>query len=72
MDEKYTMEEKTEGLTSNYLITPGGTCCDKCGILGKHYAVDKQPQLYAIEDMWLCGKCLERRMEKTWKALWGW
>ncbi len=50
--------EKTKGLTTNYLRTSGGTCCDKCGVLGKHYLPDKQPLLYWKNKKWLCEKCL--------------
>ncbi len=50
--------EEDKQLMTNYLITPGGTCCDECGILGKHYLIDKQPLLYKDKDKWLCEKCL--------------
>ncbi len=46
------------GLTCNYLITPGGTCCAVCGVLGKHYLVDKQPLLYWYDLKWMCEPCI--------------
>ena len=57
MEEKEETE-KTKGLVTNYLRTPGGTCCDKCNVLGKHYLIDEQPLLYWKDKKWLCEKCL--------------
>ncbi len=52
------------GLVANYLITPGGTCCERCGVLGKHYLVDKQPLLYWYNKQWMCEPCIVKAEKK--------
>ena len=52
------------GLACNYLITPGGTCCEGCGVLGKHYLPDGQPLLYWYMKQWMCEPCIVKAEEK--------
>jgi hypothetical protein len=57
-DEREYPNWKLMGLQCNYLHTPDGTCCSKCGVLGTHFMADSNPSLYWYKGEWVCASCI--------------
>lgn len=59
-DREFFQSSVLKNQTTNYLRTPNGTRCCKCGVMGTHYLVDSNPPLFLQDEGWMCGDCIEK------------